>query len=316
MIILLVKKKKHQDFVCGRFREKKNSELQLLHRKTKLQGTVTLVFKLVAMFGGKRCWRWRFVKLIVLGVIGIGISCLILFAIYLAVGDVYIFKIRFNALLHSYVVHPNPPFHDTSALPWAVKLREHHAIILEELLTYERTVDIPALRLLDFEQGILDSSSAKEWKILFLVVFSRVSQEAVHHFPKTFEILRDAFPSLPHSVFFSVLDGGKVLQPHTGNYQGVLRYHLGLVVPKPGIHLPTVAHNRTSDRVRSRHHGLTSYLEIFPGRSITEAESCGKSCTLLPSERRAWAVGYDLLFGDITPLYRPLTLSCPASRAL
>ena len=59
---------------------------------------------------------------------------------------------------------------------------------------------------------------------------------------------------------------------------------------------PAVLGKGTKSRTRQS----SSYLEIFPGRSIIEATSCGKSCPLRPSEMRDWAVGQDMFFGTLT----------------
>jgi len=37
------------------------------------------------------------------------------------------------------------------------------------------------------------------------------------------------------TAFFSILAPGKHLPPHRGPFKGVLRYHLGLIVPKPEV---------------------------------------------------------------------------------
>ena len=54
---------------------------------------------------------------------------------------------------------------------------------------------------------------------------------------------------------FSILEPGKHLPPHRGPYNGVLRLHLGLIVPEPREQLGIRVDNETLSlaRRRSRH---------------------------------------------------------------
>src|SRR5690606_11091874 len=50
--------------------------------------------------------------------------------------------------------------------------------------------------------------------------------------PKTTELLRQ-LPRVSMAMF-SIIEGGKHIPPHYGFFKSVLRYHLGLMVPKQG----------------------------------------------------------------------------------
>jgi aspartyl/asparaginyl beta-hydroxylase (cupin superfamily) len=47
-------------------------------------------------------------------------------------------------------------------------------------------------------------------------------------FPTTINLLKD---DQIHNAFFSILDPGVEIPPHTGYYKGYLRYHLGVKIP-------------------------------------------------------------------------------------
>lgn len=69
------------------------------------------------------------------------------------------------------------------------------------------------------------------WKTFFLYSYGRVEHENCARCPETVRILRE-IPDMS-TAMFSILGPGKHIPPHRGAYKGVLRYHLGLIVPQP-----------------------------------------------------------------------------------
>jgi beta-hydroxylase len=67
-----------------------------------------------------------------------------------------------------------------------------------------------------------------KWRTLYLRAYNR-DTNIIDKFPKTMEIINKIPCTL---AYFSVLEPGAKLDPHKGLYKGVLRYHLGLKVPK------------------------------------------------------------------------------------
>ena len=64
-----------------------------------------------------------------------------------------------------------------------------------------------------------------------LVGYGRESEENCRRCPETTRVLRK-IPGMK-TAFFSILSPGKHIPSHKGPYNGVLRYHLGLIIPEP-----------------------------------------------------------------------------------
>jgi aspartyl/asparaginyl beta-hydroxylase (cupin superfamily) len=70
-----------------------------------------------------------------------------------------------------------------------------------------------------------------QWKTFFFYAFGNKEKENCARCPGTVRIL-DKIPGM-NTAMFSILGPGKHIPPHRGPYKGVLRYHLGLIIPKP-----------------------------------------------------------------------------------
>ena len=68
-----------------------------------------------------------------------------------------------------------------------------------------------------------------DWKIFPLIAYGIRSQPNIDLCPQTWRIVQ-TIPGLT-TAMFSILEPGKRLPPHRGPYNGVLRLHLGLLVP-------------------------------------------------------------------------------------
>jgi beta-hydroxylase len=73
------------------------------------------------------------------------------------------------------------------------------------------------------------------WKIFPLIAYGIRSQPSIDMCPQTWRILQ-GIPGLT-TAMFSILEPGKHIPPHRGPYNGVLRLHLGLLVPETGERL-------------------------------------------------------------------------------
>ena len=122
----------------------------------------------------------------------------------------------------------NPPVYPTDTFPWAREVEAEWRLIrreLDEILV--RKGDLPAFQEISTE--VRSISSDRNWKTFFLCGYGKVSAEAVARCPETWRILQK-IPGLK-AAMFSIFEPGKHLPPHRGPYNGVLRFHLGLVVP-------------------------------------------------------------------------------------
>ena len=94
------------------------------------------------------------------------------------------------------------------------------------------------------------------WKTYFLYGYGFRSEANCARCPETARLCAE-IPGMK-TAFFSILAPGKHLPAHRGPYKGVMRYHLGLLIPEP-------------------------------------AESCG---IRVDTETRHWAEGESMIFDD------------------
>lgn len=122
----------------------------------------------------------------------------------------------------------NPPVYDTDMFPWAREIEAEWHLIRQELdRILERKGDLPAFHEIAAEVGSISSDS--NWKSFLLCGYGMKSDEAIRRCPETWRLLQK-IPGLT-SAMFSIFEPGKHLPPHRGPYNGVLRFHLGLLVP-------------------------------------------------------------------------------------
>lgn len=122
----------------------------------------------------------------------------------------------------------NPPVYDKEMFPWAREIEREWKLIRAELdRVLVRKGELPAFH--EIASEVRSISSDKDWKTFFLYGYGIRGEEAIRLCPETWRILQK-IPGLK-SAMFSIFEPGKHLPPHRGPYNGVLRFHLGLMVP-------------------------------------------------------------------------------------
>lgn len=124
---------------------------------------------------------------------------------------------------------PNTPFLDTATFRWSRLLEGEWRVIrreLDEILAHH--ADLPA-----FHEIAADVSDIahEQWKTFFFYGYGFRAEENCARCPQTAALLRE-IPGLT-TAFFSILGPDTSLPLHRGPWNGVLRYHLGLMVPEP-----------------------------------------------------------------------------------
>jgi beta-hydroxylase len=122
------------------------------------------------------------------------------------------------------------PFPDSTAFPWVPLVEAATPEILEELARVQATQVIPNFQDISYDQEEITTDD--RWKTFFLYGYGHRDEANCALCPATDRALQ-AIPGLK-TAMFSILAPGKVIPPHRGPYNGVLRYHLGLVVPDGG----------------------------------------------------------------------------------
>jgi len=124
----------------------------------------------------------------------------------------------------------NPPIYDKTIFPWARSIESEWPTIRAELQrVLSRKEELPAFHELAADASVV--SNDRRWKSFVLTGYGFRSYNNIRLCPETWRICQN-IPGLITAPF-SILDPGKHLPAHRGPYNGVLRLHLGLIVPEP-----------------------------------------------------------------------------------
>jgi beta-hydroxylase len=124
----------------------------------------------------------------------------------------------------------NPSVYDHSVFPWVAEIEAEWQTIrkeLENVLT--RKDELPDFH--EIAADVASISDAPGWKTFLLSAYGLKSGKNIAQCPGTWRILQKV-PGLK-TAMFSIFEPGKHLPAHRGPYNGLLRLHLGLIVPEP-----------------------------------------------------------------------------------
>ena len=121
-------------------------------------------------------------------------------------------------------------FFDPQSFSWVPSVEAEWKAVrkeLDDLLV--RRDDIPNFQDISDAQKVL--TEGDQWKTFWLYAFGEKAEENCTRCPETVRVL-EHIPGMK-SAMFSILAPKKHIPEHRGLWKGVLRYHLGLIVPKP-----------------------------------------------------------------------------------
>lgn len=119
---------------------------------------------------------------------------------------------------------------DKKAFEWVERLEKNSGLIREELIALlSGQTNLPNMHELSPRQ--MNLSKGEGWKTYFFSILGHRIEESYNRCPETGKLL-DSIPGVA-LAFFSVLAPGMHLKRHRGAYKGVVRCHLGLIVPEP-----------------------------------------------------------------------------------
>lgn len=127
-------------------------------------------------------------------------------------------------------LHGDPTVYDTHIFPWAAEIEsEWHAIRseLDQVMTFRD--QIPSFHEILKEVGAITADDS--WKTYFLAGIGMDCEQNAKRCPQTARLLKK-IPGMK-TAFFSILSPGKHIPAHRGAFNGILRLHLGLLVPEP-----------------------------------------------------------------------------------
>lgn len=123
----------------------------------------------------------------------------------------------------------NPPVYDLATFPWVGEVEAEWRTIRAELdKVLARQHQLPSFQ--DISTDVKTITTDSRWKTFFLVGFGIRSEQNIRQCPETWRILQK-IPDL-RTAMFSIFEPGKHLPPHRGPYNGLLRLHLGLIIPE------------------------------------------------------------------------------------
>ncbi len=122
------------------------------------------------------------------------------------------------------------PVYDNTLFPWTYDVEQEWIKIRAELeQVMKRREELPSFHEITSE--VKDITNDEHWKTYFLAGYGVRCEENCRRCPEAARILKK-IPGMK-TAFFSILSPKKHIPPHRGVYNGVLRYHLGLIVPEP-----------------------------------------------------------------------------------
>jgi beta-hydroxylase len=122
------------------------------------------------------------------------------------------------------------PFFKAAQIPGLEALQQQWPTVLQELNKVLQQADgIPNFQDISKDQKRL--SQDDRWKTYFLYGYGYKMEGNCLECPETTRIV-ESIPGMS-TAFFSILSPGKHIPAHRGPYNGVLRVHLGLVIPEP-----------------------------------------------------------------------------------
>src|SRR5208282_4694374 len=113
--------------------------------------------------------------------------------------------------------------------PWVAHIESNWHVIREELEgVLEDHEGLPNFQ--DISKDQIEITDDDRWKTFFLYGFGFEAKLGVEMCPRTAALMRE-IPGMT-TAMFSILSPHKHILDHRGPYKGVLRYHLGLIVPR------------------------------------------------------------------------------------
>ena len=127
-------------------------------------------------------------------------------------------------------IYGDPPVYDNKDFPWVTDVEADWQNVRTELDKVMKYRDsMPSFQDIVKEVGLIQKDD--NWKTYFLKGVGMDCEENAKQCPETMKVL-EKIPGLT-TAFFSILSPGKHISQHRGPWAGVLRLHVGMMVPQP-----------------------------------------------------------------------------------
>lgn len=143
-------------------------------------------------------------------------------------GEALVRSLEANIARNSLV--DNRPFLNPTDFPWIENLEAQWPVIRNELDGLLQLVEsLPNFQDISADQYSITDDNL--WKTFFLYGYGFKAEKNCLRCPQTTRLI-EQIPGMK-TAFFSILLPHKHIPEHRGPYKGVLRYHLGLKIPRP-----------------------------------------------------------------------------------
>ncbi len=127
-------------------------------------------------------------------------------------------------------IHGDRPVYDRETFDWIDAAEARWEWVREEVsVVLENRESVP--RFQDVFAGFVGIQNDDDWRTHFLIAMGRAVEPNAGRCPETMRLIHE-IPGV-RNAFFSILAPHKHIPPHRGPYNGLLRFHLALVVPEP-----------------------------------------------------------------------------------
>ena len=128
-----------------------------------------------------------------------------------------------------YAKFGNPFVYDNALFPWVADIERNWKLVRSELdRVLVRRSELPNVQDITLDARSITQDAG--WKIFLLTAYGIKSESNIALCPETWRLVQQ-IPGL-RTAMFSIFQPGKRLPPHRGPYNGVLRLHLGLLIPE------------------------------------------------------------------------------------
>lgn len=117
-------------------------------------------------------------------------------------------------------------FYEVADFPWAKEVETDYPLIRSELTNLLQHTEIPSWESLSNDPNVRIGDS---WKTFVFCAYGKYFEQNCQTCPNTFLAIKK-IKGLK-TAWFSILAPQSKLPEHAGPYNGVLRYHLGLIIP-------------------------------------------------------------------------------------
>ncbi|GAA6621236.1 aspartyl/asparaginyl beta-hydroxylase domain-containing protein [Scytonema sp. NUACC26] len=173
---------------------------------------------------------------------------------------------KLESLVSKYSKVGDSLFFDNEQFPWASELETNWLVIRKELeQVLQHTHALPNFQdIMPRQQRI---SPDDGWKTYYFYAFGFTAKKNCERCPETWKLLQQ-IPGLK-AAFFSILAPGKHIPEHRGKHKGLIRYHLGLIVPEPRA----ACRIRIGDRIAYWEEGKSLFFDdTFPHEVWNDTE--------------------------------------------